>query len=123
MKNYFTAALVKRFHEFRRHDLSRKDFWERFRKVAHYVMPVNVADHCFSCAGRWADVEVHLGAVVQSGELGRVLFGKAWQDVASKKVTMLMQENVAAILQESKITSKLLQAKMEDLTLKVKKLG
>jgi hypothetical protein len=120
MKNYFTSALVKRLHEFRRHDLSRKDFWERHRKVAHFVMPVDAADHCFACAGHWADVEVHLAAVVQSGELGRVLFGKAWQDVAGKKVTMLMQENVAAILQENKITSMLLQAKMEDLTLKVK---
>jgi hypothetical protein len=120
MKNYFTAALVKRLHEFRRHDLSRTDFWERCKRVAHFVLPVEAADHCFACAGHWADVEVHLAAVVQSGELGRVLFGKAWQDVHGKKVTVLMQENVAAILQENKITLMLLQAKMGILTLEVK---
>ena len=123
MKNYFESALVKCFLDFRKHDLSRMDFWNKHCEVMDYVLPVASAAVCFGCNGKWEDVEQHLCVLVQSGELGRVLFGKAWGEVAANKVATILKAHVKELLDKLQITAEVLQQSLKELSQKVKDVG
>lgn len=123
MKSYFQSALVKAFLEFRKHELSRMDYWLKFKEVLHFVLPVASAEKCFTCSGKWGDVESHLALVVQSGELGRLLFGRAWGEVSRDKVTKVIKTQVDDLFVKTKIGSKDLQDKLREVTMKVRELG
>lgn len=123
MRGYFESALVKCFLEFRKHDLARLDFWHKYQHLMDYVLPAAAAAKCFECRGEWADVEEHLAVIVESGELGRVLFGKAWGEVAAGKVTALIKSHVAEVLGKPSLTTEVLQGCLQGLSQKVKGIG
>ena len=123
MKNYFDGALCKAFYEFRKHELSRQDFWAKFGGLLHFVMPVDAAKYCFECTGAWSTVETHLAAVVESGELGRVLFGKSWASLSASKVSHILSKHVDELFHTECVTEQHLQNSLADLQQKVKNVG
>ena len=91
MRSYFEQTLVKSFVESRKHDLDRETWWKDTKELCAFVLPVDAVTACFKCKDEWATVEVHLQAAVSSGDLGRVLFGKCWKELAGDKVSHILR--------------------------------
>ena len=63
-----------------------------------------------------------LASVVEPGELDRMLFGKAWSELAGNKGMNIMKETLDSLLQ-MQVTEQILADKLNDVTAKIKDIG
>ena len=122
MTPYFAAALVKSYLNFKKHDLTKTEWWKQHKSYCFFVLPVAHAEKCFQCKGGWAEAEESLAEVVRSGELGRYLFGRAWGELAANKISVIIKALVKSLLGKP-ITKAVLDKNKLDLVNKVKELG
>lgn len=124
MTDYFNSTLSKQYQTFRKHGLTRADFWAQHQSLCKLVLPAEAAQQCFgiSGSGTWAEVESHLAECVRSGSLGRALFSKAYGDVAATKASQLVRLMVDSLRGKTIKQSDIDDAKVR-LSAQVKELG
>lgn len=122
MRKHFDMALQKSFLEYKKMELSALDWWNKHKTCATLVVPDEATEKCYACKTHWADVEEELRLVVESGDLGHLMFGRALQSIAAKKVDSLLEDSVQK-LAKTKITPESMAAARQEIIGETKKLG
>lgn len=103
MRSYMNYCLLKTVADFKKHGMTKTEWWANYKHIGRLVLDPSAADRCFACNGNMLDVQADLAALMTSGELAQSLFGGAWNEVASDKVRLIMQQSFAALQLKKKV--------------------
>ena len=87
MKGYITEVLVRSVTEWKKHMKTKSEWWSVHKQLCEHIVDLQACDRCFGVTDEdWTAVQAELEELVSSGELGRCLFGTAWEAVGQSKI-------------------------------------
>lgn len=123
MGSYMNQCLLKTVLDYKRHGLTKTEWWANYKHIGKLVLDEASADRCFACGGNFIEVQADLASLMTSGELGQTLFGVAWNELASDKVRLIMKQCIDEFRQQKVISKIVLEATLKHLKDKASEAG